>query len=97
MEIQNNKLILEGSELISLGIMLEDLPAYLSVSGVQLSAISELQRKEILQKINIISKMIKGDVIKCQKCNNPSETLHGDYGELLCPKCYKEVTKGEKK
>lgn len=55
MKIQGRKLIVEyDSELISLEIMLEDLPYYLSLDGVNLSAICESQRKEFLKKIKII-------------------------------------------
>ncbi len=97
MKIKNNSLIIEGNELIPLETMLEDLPSYLSASGVQLSAISSLQRKEILQKIKIIFEMMKGNKQQCQKCWKESNIFHGDYGELLCPSCYSEVTEEENK
>jgi len=28
---------------------------------------------------------------RCDKCGEKSNILHGDYGELLCPKCYEEL------
>lgn len=33
---------------------------------------------------------------KCQRCKKESNILLGDYGELFCQKCYKEVTELEK-
>jgi len=97
MRIENNQLVIEyGMELLSLQDMLEDLPYYLNLQNVNLSAISESQRTEMLNKIKVILNNLNGDNKKCEKCNKQSNILQGDYGELLCPKCYKEVIEMEK-
>ena len=62
MKIEGHKLILEyDTELIALESMIEDLPYYLNLDKVKLSAISECQRREILKKIHtIFSKIRRG-------------------------------------
>jgi hypothetical protein len=60
MKIEGYKLILEyDSELIALEDMIEDLPYYLNLKGVKLSAISECQRREMLKNIHMIFNKIK--------------------------------------
>lgn len=95
MKIENNNLIIEGMELTALEDMLKDVPYYLGLANVQLSAITEGQRREMLKKIKVISEMLKGNEQKCDKCRKPSKIFQGDFGELLCPPCYKEVSEEE--
>ena len=67
MKINKNSLILEENELISLEIMLEDLPYYLSLDNTQLSAITSYERKNILKAIKKIFKNHKDKTSKEMK------------------------------
>ncbi len=53
--INGNQIVIEHDiEINSLKTMLEDLPYYLGLDAINLSAISEYNRKELLQLIKII-------------------------------------------
>lgn len=59
--------------------------------------IEEVKEKTSLrsQTEDALSEEERSSRKSCERCGKDSDILQGDFGELLCPKCYKEVVKSE--